>query len=383
MKKLKLTKVIASTLVLASVLALNPISASAAWKSDSTGWWYTDESSWTTGWKLLDGNWYYFNSDGYMAHDTTVDGYNLGSNGALIQKIVLATVGTEEITKDALDKEMNKYNAKLKQQYGDDYATNDTIKNQLLKLKKQELNSIVAEKILLKKATELNLKPADDEINNKINDAINQYKANYPQDGQFENLLKQNSLTLDQLKESIKTQVIVGAVEKDILKDLTVTDDEVQAYYSQNKDTTYTISAGATVSHILVANEETAKSLRAKLDAGADFATLAKENSIDPGTKNNGGNLGFIPYDSTELVPEFMNGFKNLKENEISAPVKSAYGYHLIKVTGLKDSEVLAFDKVKEQIKASLLQHKQSDAFNSKISQWKIDLNVKTYEDKL
>ena len=82
MKKLKLTKIIASTLIAASVLALNPIGASAEWKNNSTGWWYTEGSSWTTGWKLINGNWYYFYSDGYMAKNTTIDGYYLNSSGA-------------------------------------------------------------------------------------------------------------------------------------------------------------------------------------------------------------------------------------------------------------------------------------------------------------
>jgi len=82
MKKLKLTKVIASALVVASVLALNPIGASASWKQNSTGWWYTEGSSWATGWRLINKNWYYFYSDGYMAHDTTIDGYYLNGSGA-------------------------------------------------------------------------------------------------------------------------------------------------------------------------------------------------------------------------------------------------------------------------------------------------------------
>ena len=85
MKKLKLTKVIASTLLVASVLALNPIGASASWKQDSIGWWNTDGSSWSVGWKEIDGKWYYFGQDGYMVHDATIAGYKLGSDGAWIQ----------------------------------------------------------------------------------------------------------------------------------------------------------------------------------------------------------------------------------------------------------------------------------------------------------
>lgn len=90
MKKLKLTKVIAGYLVVASILALNPIGANAAWKNDATGWWYTEGDSWATGWKQIDGNWYYFNSDGYMEHDTTIDRYCLNSNGAWINTIPAA-----------------------------------------------------------------------------------------------------------------------------------------------------------------------------------------------------------------------------------------------------------------------------------------------------
>ena len=87
MKKLKLTKVIASTLVVASILALNPIGASASWKQDSNGWWNTEGNSWSIGWKQIDGKWYYFNSDGYMAHDTLVDGYYVGKDGTIPQYV--------------------------------------------------------------------------------------------------------------------------------------------------------------------------------------------------------------------------------------------------------------------------------------------------------
>lgn len=81
MKKLKLTKVIASALVAMSVLALNPIGASAEWRKDSNGWWYASGNSWYTGWKTIDGNWYYFNSNGYMVHNTVEDNYYIYDNG--------------------------------------------------------------------------------------------------------------------------------------------------------------------------------------------------------------------------------------------------------------------------------------------------------------
>lgn len=297
-----------------------------------------------------------------------------------VQKTVLATVGDEKITKGDLDKEIE---PQLKQQYGEDYESNDQIKEQVKQAKQKGLDSLVTQKILLQKASELNLTPSDDEINTKIDETISQYKAQYSQEGQFESLLEQNGFTEDEFREFLKKQIIMSAVQEDILKDVTATDEDAQTYYDENKDTKYTVGAGATASHILVADEETAKKLKAQLDAGADFAQLAKENSTDTGTKDNGGSLGFVAYNSTQLVTEFMDGFKNLKEGEVSEPVKTQYGYHLIKATGLKDSEVTPFDQVKDEIKSTLLQQKQSETFNSKIEEWKTDLKVKTYEDRL
>ncbi|NAS19439.1 hypothetical protein GND98_016655 [Clostridium butyricum] len=69
----------------AKASATNATGTSSSWKQNSTGWWYAEGNSWATGWKVIDGNWYYFYSDGYMAHDTTIDGYKLASTGAWTQ----------------------------------------------------------------------------------------------------------------------------------------------------------------------------------------------------------------------------------------------------------------------------------------------------------
>lgn len=74
------------TLVIASIFALNPMGVSASWKQDSNGWWNTENNSYAVGWRNIDGKWYYFSFDGYMVHDTTVDGYQIGSDGAWIQE---------------------------------------------------------------------------------------------------------------------------------------------------------------------------------------------------------------------------------------------------------------------------------------------------------
>ena len=85
MRKLKLTKLLAGTLLITSVLALNPIAASAEWRQDNKGWWYTEGNSWATGWRKIDGNLYYFNYSGYMISNTSRTSfdneYGLNSSG--------------------------------------------------------------------------------------------------------------------------------------------------------------------------------------------------------------------------------------------------------------------------------------------------------------
>lgn len=84
MKRLKLKKLIASSLIAVSLVALTPMRASAEWRQNDTGWWYEEGSSYATGWRLIDGKYYYFSDNGYMMHDTYVEGYKLGSDGAWI-----------------------------------------------------------------------------------------------------------------------------------------------------------------------------------------------------------------------------------------------------------------------------------------------------------
>lgn len=80
----KLKKLIASSLIVVSIMTLNPIGVSAEWKNNSKGWWYMQGNSYYTGWNLINDKWYYFYSDGYMAKDTWIDGYYLNISGAWI-----------------------------------------------------------------------------------------------------------------------------------------------------------------------------------------------------------------------------------------------------------------------------------------------------------
>jgi peptidyl-prolyl cis-trans isomerase C len=109
--------------------------------------------------------------------------------------------------------------------------------------------------------------------------------------------------------------------------------------------------------HILVETEAEAKEILAKLRAGGDFAALAKEHSKDPGSAD-GGDLGFFTKD--QMVPEFADMAFKLKPGDISEPVKTQFGWHIIKVEEKRDRPVPPFERVKDQIEQYLVRQAQA-----------------------
>lgn len=111
--------------------------------------------------------------------------------------------------------------------------------------------------------------------------------------------------------------------------------------------------------HILVASEEKAKELADNLSKGGDFAQLAKENSTDPGSKDNGGLLGY--FDKGQMVPEFEKAAFELKAGELSKPVKSQFGWHIIKVDDRRQKKLPTFEEVKDRLVGSMAQNKAQE----------------------
>ncbi len=133
-----------------------------------------------------------------------------------------------------------------------------------------------------------------------------------------------------------------------------VTDAQIKAKYDQAKEAAAK-QQQYKVSHILVKDQKTANDIEAQLKKGAKFADLAKKYSTDPGSKNNGGELGWS--DGSNYVPEFTAGFKNLKKGEYTTtPIKTQFGFHIIELVDVKSggSTYPAYDKVKDQIKQQI-----------------------------
>jgi peptidyl-prolyl cis-trans isomerase C len=155
----------------------------------------------------------------------------------------------------------------------------------------------------------------------------------------------------DQLEQS-RVGVLVAAVFEDYVEREGVSDADLKAAYENVKDQ-YT-GKEYHVEHILVDKEADAKAIIAQLKAGANFEEIAKAKSKDPGSAKNGGDLGWVS--DKALVPEFSKAMVQLKNGQITdKPVKSQFGYHIIKMLDSRDTKAPSFDEMKEQLKQMIM----------------------------
>jgi len=140
-------------------------------------------------------------------------------------------------------------------------------------------------------------------------------------------------------------------------------------------------------SHILVETEEEALEIIDELDDGADFAELAKEYSIDPGTAEDGGDVGF--FSLGQLVGEFTEAAYSMEIDEVSEPVESDYGYHIIKVTDRRDVDDVGslednYDFILQTlIETRMTQDEANDKLNKLIEDADIEVKIDQFENLL
>ncbi|GIN98462.1 foldase protein PrsA 2 [Siminovitchia terrae] len=199
----------------------------------------------------------------------------------------------------------------------------------------QALQQLVFEKVLSKE-----YKVSDKEVDQKMDELKEQLGP------QFQMALLQSGFKdEDDFRQSMKVNLLQ---EKAAAKDIKVSEDEVKEYY-ENKQ------KEITARHILVDDEKKAKEVKAKLDKGEDFAKLAKKYSVDTAANEQGGDLGTISIDDPQMDETFKKAAFKLKKDEISNPVETQFGWHIIQVTDIKEKkDKKSFDKVKDKYENEL-----------------------------
>jgi parvulin-like peptidyl-prolyl isomerase len=282
----------------------------------------------------------------------------------------VAVVGDSDITKAEFEALMNRARSAYKGQKREfpkvgtaEYKT----------LQNQAVQYLVQQEKYRQAADELDVKIEEKEINARLEQVKKQYFG--ASQKEYEKNLKAQGLTEDQVRREIENQLISEKIYEKITEEVKVTDSDIEEYYEKNKKN-YKVPASREVRHILVSSKALADSLHTQLQNGGNFAALAKKNSKDPGSKANGGKL---TVRKGETVPPFDKAAFSLDKGELSKPIKTTYGWHIIEaLSDEKAPTTTPLKDVKEQIRQQLLQERRQKA----VTDWTEELN-KDFDDQI
>lgn len=234
----------------------------------------------------------------------------------------------------------------------------------------ETLGALISEKVIEAEIKKADVKVEAEEIDKEFEGMAEQYGGKEGLDA----AMASSNISEKEVKEEIERTLALKTLLK---SDLKVTDEEIAKYYEENKES-FSQKEQVDASHILVESEEKAKEVRKKLVDGEDRVEIAKEYSTDPGSKDSGGDLGF--FDRGKMVPEFEEAAFSMKVGEISQPIKTEHGYHVIIVNDKKEAKTTSLEENKDEIRTTLEDAKMPEAFNTwyteKVAEYDITNNL-------
>ena len=242
---------------------------------------------------------------------------------------------------------------------------------------KQILDGLITQKLIMQFIRDSKIEVSPAEIEGELNKVREDIKTNPGLEGKtLEQVLETHGSSIDTLKSDI---IISLSLEKNLGKD--IDDKKIKASFDDNKASYDDTEVRA--SHVLVDTRqmktdaelaqalEKIKKIKAEVDAGKDFAEVAKQYSDCP-SKDKGGDLSFFKRKG-QMVEPFAAAAFALKVGQVSAPVKTPFGYHIIKVTEIKKGTDVKFDDVKQVIKQNLMEEKAQVLIKQLLEKAKIE----------
>lgn len=330
-----------------------------------------------------------------------------GCGGNSVSGSTMAKVGKVSISQKDFNAHLDIY-LKLYEQ-----TSLDKKSSEYRDFEKSVLEDMVVYEVVKQKSASLSISISDAEVQTQIDsDVTNSFNGD---ESALETELKGRGLTLDQLKEYYKERMLVEKAYNQVNISTKVTDSEISDYYNKHKSeyvtaetrkarhilisptadrpttTTTAASSSSSGSTTTAASTTTtteapatdaewaaalakAQKVRADLIAGADWKTEAAKYSNDTGSKDSGGDLGTVS--KGDMVASVDAAIFGQKLNEISQPVKSTYGYHIIQVTGITAAKQQTLSEVKSTISDTLLSDKKTQVWNKWLDSQKDELSV-------
>jgi parvulin-like peptidyl-prolyl isomerase len=278
-----------------------------------------------------------------------------GSSGSKsVPSDAVAVVGSDTISKKQFDTLLKQAESGYKKQKRTFPKPGSTEYNQL---QSQIMQFLLQRSEFSQRAKDLGITISSKQVDQRLGDLIQQYfKGNR---AKYQQQLKANGYSEAQVKDNIRSQLLSEAIYNKVTGSVNVSNGDVSKYYGEHKQQ-YTTPASRNVRHILLKTRALANKVYNQLKAGATFSKLAKKYSQDPGSRALGGKL---TVQRGQTVAPFDKVAFTLKTGQLSKPVKTDYGYHIIQALGpIKPAKLTPLATVKTSIRAQLQQSKKQGA---------------------
>lgn len=260
---------------------------------------------------------------------------------------VVVTVNDKQFTREDLDKVIA-----IRKLVSGEEAIPKADSPQYADFEKKAVYAMVMNNVVGQEAARMNITVSDADVDAMMRTLTNQYGGNE----NLDNRLKDNGISRDDLVTSLRNDLTFQKVFTEVTKDApVVTDEEALLYYNQHKnEDDFKKPETRNIHLIFVPTEALVSKAQARLNAGEDFATVAREMSTDQATKGNGGERIAVPVVESGLPTEAEKVMGELAVGQVSEPVKSGFGYYFIRVDSVNPREAVAFEEVREQLKQQL-----------------------------
>jgi foldase protein PrsA len=296
----------------------------------------------------------------------------LGATGCATDKDVIAKVNGSPIKLSDVDAQL----AQMKKSSPQTFQGTDGKKRET-EFKAKILESLIQLELIKQAGKELDVAVTA----KQVDDYVKQLETQYGGATGLTDAMKQSGVSMEQLRASIESRLLVDAVGKKAAKAGSITDAEMKDYFDKNPGM-FKTAAQVHAWHILFATKDKAQAEKVydQVKKGGDFAALAKQYSTDPGSKDKAGDLGWAP--STQYVTEFAAAVSSMAIGEYRL-VETQFGWHIIKLVETKPAEEKTFDQVKDQIKQILQQQTQSDDFTKYVAELKKKATIEIFDAEL
>jgi len=261
-----------------------------------------------------------------------------------ISRTTAAMVGDEEITVRQVQAGLDRFVASDQFDQLAEQDEPDTIRRQY---EQSLLGRLIRRIVLQTEAAEAGVEVSDADVEEQID----QFRQDFEDEEQFLDEVRRQGTTLEEVQDFVHDSLLEERLRAEVTEDNAPTEEEILLFYDEQQDQFAEIHTA----HILVEGRGAAERLKSQLDATRPnriddtFAELASEHSIDTGSGSQGGDLGFVNPNS--LVPEYSQAVAELEPGEISEPVRSQFGFHIIK---LVERRVAPFENVRGEIEQQL-----------------------------